>query len=411
MEKTVFGIIGLGDRGCDILDTLSQMKDVEIRAICDFHEDRLARANSMLQKETGKKAQEVRDADELFAMDAIEAVIIATSWDSHIPLALKAMRQGKYAAIEVGPAHNLDECWQLVRTSEETGVPCMMLENCCYGDKELAVLQMIRRGLFGEVTHVRGGYHHDMRWCTTHLYDNSGERAYENLHRNGDLYLTHELGPIMNYLGLNRGNRMVTLCSMASKARGMTEYYMNSDVGRAHPQNFAMGDVITTMIKCASGETILLTHDTCLDRTYSRGGHVQGTKGIWNEEMNAIHIDGRSEKEKWEPFEPYLAEFRHPLWRDKEKYTHWHHGGMDFLMLRALVHSVKEKTPPPIDVYDAATMMAISVLTEQSIAMGSQPVQIPDFTGGRWLRARNEKPSRFALDAFYPELFDGQWEL
>ena len=413
-EKTRIGIIGLNGRGRgDLLDTLLIMKDVEVCGLCDLRQDRLDRANAMVEKACGHRVPAFTDADEFLAMPDMEGVVIATSWDSHIPLAVKTMRAGKRPGIEVGPAQNLEDCWALVRTSEETGVPCMILENCDYGERELAILQAIRKGLFGEITHVEGGYKHDMRGLADDLLKEGSERAMENLRRNGDMYPSHELGPIMNWLNVNRGNRMLTLTSMASKAVGLTERYMSLEGAERQPLRFRMGDVITTMIKCAGGETILLTHDTFGARPYSRGNLVRGTRGLWSEDMASVYIEGRSEPEKWEKEEKYLLEFRHPFWKKKDFYYKncYHHGGMDVLTLSAFAYSVRTQTPPPIDVYDAATMCAVPVLSEQSIALGSMPVPVPDFTSGRWICPKPQHKSIFSLDEFHWDLLEREdWD-
>ena len=216
------------------------------------------------------------------------------------------------------------------------------------------------------------------------------------LHRNGELYPTHELGPIAEYLNINRGNRMVSLCAMSSKAAGLhawlQEHRPDSELVNAQVNQ---GDIVTTMISCANGETILLTHDCTLPRPYSRGGRIQGTKGIWMEDNRSIYIDGRSPVDpgywthRWEKDEAYMEEYKHPLWQAYEEFgLRGGHGGMDYLVLRAFVESVQKDECPPIDTYDTASWMAITALTEQSIAMGGAPVPVPDFTEGRWLQKR-----------------------
>ena len=417
MEKVVLAMIGLGGRGRgDLLDTLADMKDVHVAVICDKNPATFEPANALLEKKAGYRAETTTEADEVFARADVQGVVIATSWNSHVPLAIAAMRAGKYAAFEVGPAQNLQMCWDLIRAHEETGVPCMMMENCDYGEKELALLRMIREGVFGEITYVSGGYHHDLRGMVKDLkcLDGGGrERAWQNLRRCGDLYPDHELGPIMNYLNINRGNRMVSLTTMATKARGLTAAYRQTEEGKDDPREFKMGDVVTTMIQCANGEVIVLQHDTCTPQPYSRGGRVQGTKGIWNADMHSIHLEGITAQDKWDSDEPYLLKYRHPFWNDKQKYLdlEYHHGGMDMMLLRSFVHSIRHGENTVIDAYDSATMLAVPVLTEESIQHGSAPVAIPDFTAGRWIDRPLAPPSMFSLDAFYPECFPDGWTI
>lgn len=338
--------------------------------------------------------------------DDVDCVFVFSSWETHIEQTIEALDCGKRVAMEVGGSQSVEECWRLVRKSEETGIPVMMLENCCYGENELNLLNMIRKGLFGTIVHCEGAYAHDLRDEVGNGDVNRHYRQYHFLHRNGELYPTHELGPIATYLNLNRGNRMVSLVSMASKACGLHEWLKENRADNPALQSAQVneGDIVTTLIKCANGETILLKHDCTLPRPYSRGGVVRGTKGIWQEDNHGIYIDGRSphDPSDWmhhfEDDAPYMKEYEHPIW------TAYHeigerggHGGMDFLVLRAFVESVQRNEQPPIDVYDAAAWMAITPLSEESIARGSIPVAVPDFTNGKWLLPRENATGTYAL--------------
>ena len=408
------GVIGLGFRGIPQLQLLLTMPDVEIAAVCDVYEDRVQKAQQLVETARGARPFGTTDYREVNAREDVEAVVIMTSWTTHALIAVDAMKRGKIPGLEVGGASSLDECWQLVRTSEETGVPLMLLENCCYNDTEMALLNMVRQGVFGELIHCRGGYMHDLR-------DEVGEgditrhyRQQNFLRRNGELYPTHELGPIATYLNLNRGNRMLSLVSMASKARGEHEW-LKAHRGDSPLANatFAEGDVVTTMIRCAGGETIVLTHDCTLPRPYSRGGYVQGTRGVWQEDNQGIYLEGLTPVDPkdwmhpWEPDKKYMAQYEHPLWKAYREFgLRGGHGGMDYLVLRAFIESIQEGRPFPIDVYDAASWMAITCLSEQSIAMGSMPVPIPDFTDGRWISPRPRPGDMYSLDAVYPEAFE-----
>lgn len=407
MTKLPVGFIGLNGRGRGLLNQVLAMDDIDVKVICDKVPERLELAKKACE-DAGKPADATLIDEEVAARSDIEAVIIPSSWNDHIPLAVMAMRSGKYAAIEVGPAQSVDQCFDLVRTYEATKVPCMLLENCCYGEAEMTVLNMIKKGLFGEVVHCAGGYQHDLRILGSQ-YDEGKERAYHYMHRNAELYPTHELGPIMSFLNINRGNRMLSLTATASKARGLKEY-VRKNLPADHPlQNmeWRLGDIVTTVIKCAGGETIQLTHDTTLPRPYSRGGRVDGTQGIWMEDKNAAYIEGRREGESWEPFENFKAEYGHPLWKAYySEGVRGGHGGMDYLVLRAFLHAVRRQIAPPIDAYDTAAMMSISCLSEKSILLGSMPVEIPDFTNGRWIKREPAPDSIFALDKVNEALFE-----
>ena len=332
-------------------DTLLQMPDVEIVAVCDVYDDRVQKGQDLVFEKRGVRPDGETDYKKVLARPDIDAICVFTSWETHIDICVQAMRAGKKVATEVGGANSVDECWKLVRAKEETGIECMMLENCCYGKEEMTLLNMIRQGVFGTIA---------------------------------------------KYLNINRGNRMVSLCAMSSKAAGLhawlQEHRPDSELVNAQVNQ---GDIVTTMISCANGETILLTHDCTLPRPYSRGGRIQGTKGIWMEDNRSIYIDGRSPVDpgywthRWEKDEAYMEEYKHPLWQAYEEFgLRGGHGGMDYLVLRAFVESVQKDECPPIDTYDTASWMAITALTEQSIAMGGAPVPVPDFTEGRWLQKR-----------------------
>ena len=293
----------------------------------------------------------------------------------------------------------------MVRTSEDTGVPVMLLENCCYGETELTLQNMIRKGVFGTIVHCAGAYSHDLRDEIGNGDMNRHYRQAHFMHRNGELYPTHELGPIANYLNINRGNRMLSLTSMASKACGMHEWLEKHRPDSPLAKSvFNEGDVVTTLIKCAGGETIQLTHDCTLPRPYSRGGVIRGTKGMWMEDGRSIFLEGITPEDPtyWthraEPDKKYMEEYRHPLWREYREFgVRGNHDGMDYLVLRAFVESVQNQSEPPIDVYDAASWLSITCLTEASIATGSAPVAIPDFTAGRWCLPR-KNPARAPFD-------------
>ncbi len=289
----------------------------------------------------------------------------------------------------------------------------MIMENVCYRRDIMAVLNMVRQGLFGELLHCQGGYQHDLR----HVKFNDGKNPYgggvefgekgyseskwrtqHSVDRNGDLYPTHGLGPVSTMLDINRGNRMVYLTSTATQSRGLHNYIVDNG-GPDHPNanvEFKLGDVVTTVIKCDNGQTIMLSHDTNSPRPYSLNYRVQGTKGIWMVDNNSIYIEGMSpEAHKWEADETYMEKYDHPLWkRFEDQATGSGHGGMDFFILRAFVESLKRNVTPPIDVYDAVSMSVICPLSEKSIRLNSTSVKIPDFTRGRW---KNNQPI-FGLD-------------
>ncbi len=403
-DKLKIGVIGLGGRGSGLLSAVILPRaEIEVAAVCDLYEDRRQNAAAMVKKERGTEPLCTADYREVLAVPGLDAVVISSSWADHVHIAIAAMKAGIYAATEVGGAYSLDECWELVRTYEETGVPCMMLENCCYGRDELMVLNMVKQGLFGEIVHCQGGYRHDLRDEVSFGRENRHYRLVNYQNRNCENYPTHELGPIAKVLNINRGNRMLTLNSVASKAAGLHTYLMREkgpeyDLSSCH---FTQGDVVTTIIKCAHGETITLTLDTTLPRPYSRAFHVQGTKGMFMEDNRTVFLDGVHNKfdfrwkDQWNNVEEFREQYDHPIWKQYlEEGIVGGHDGMDWLVMGAYFDAVKRGVQTPIDVYDMAAWMSITPLSEASIAMGGAPVAIPDFTNGRWI-SREPAPEGF----------------
>lgn len=406
------GIVGLGSRSGDYFNLLLEMDDIVIDSVCDVYQDRVEQAQDRIEKARGYRPMGTLDYHEVTAMEGTEAVLIISSWQTHIPVAVDAIRHGKIPGMEVGGATSLDECWLLVRESERCNVPVMLLENCCYNREEMALLNMIRQGVFGEMVHCRGGYQHDLREEIGMGDVNRHYRLDNFMNRNAELYPTHELGPIACYLRLNRGNRMTKLVSMSSKAVGEHAWLQEHRPDAPHANaKFNEGDVVTTMISCANGETIMLTHDCTLARPYSRGGYVQGTRGVWAEDGRLIYLEGSTQPTEhgahvFESDKAYMDKYMHPLWKDYNEFGLKNgHGGMDYLVLRAFIECVQEHKPFPIDVYDAAAWMSITCLSEESIALGSAPVAIPDFTSGKWMKREKRPADIFSLDEVYPDVF------
>jgi len=322
------------------------------------------------------------------------------------------MEAGKYAGVEVSAATTLAECWDLVNTFEKTGVPAMILENVCYRRDVMAVLNMVRQDVFGEILHARCGYRHSLLDVKFDPGVSFGEgshgearwRTQHSLHRNADLYPTHGVGPIATMLNINRGNNFLTLTSHATKSRGLNNYIVNHpEGGPGHPNaklKWALGDVITSTINTANGETIIVTHDTNLPKPYSLDFEVQGTKGLTEFDMHTkrIYVEGTGKHDEWDKMDDWLIKYDHPLWKKYGEYAEGSgHGGMDFFVDHAFVETVKRRAQPPLDVYDAAAWSAITPLSERSIAEGNAPQHFPDFTRGKWIK---RKPV-FALNDDY----------
>lgn len=408
MKKEVnIGFIGISGRGSSMLDLLLQVEGVRVPAVCDKVVERAENGIEIVNKRTGNAypVHAYIDYKELLKNEKLDAVMICTTWITHARIAIDAMRAGCNVAFEVGGASSIEECWQLVRTSEDTGKFCMLLENCCYDRNEMALFNMIKMGLFGEITHMEGGYRHDLREEICMGRENIHGRLFNFMHRNGELYPTHQLGPISKALGINRGNRFLTLVSMSSKSRGLNEWIKSRKGEDYDIANYAFnqGDVTTTIIKCANGETITLTHDCSTPRPYSRNYVIEGTKGIYSEndgECGGLYLDSFSDGEpRWREFKDYREKYEHPLWQAYEKGgIKAGHGGMDYLVLSAFVESLLLEAKPPIDVYDTASWMAITCLSEQSAAMGGMPVPVPDFTNGMWIDREPYRKGTYCLE-------------
>ena len=412
MGKVVkLGMIGLGARAETLLATLDALRsqDIEVTAICDVLPSRIERILEIQASRNAVKPAAYTDYRDLIASDDVDAVLVPTSWNSHLKIAEDAMAKGKYVGIEVGGASSVDELWHLVHAAESTGVSCMMLENCCYGRNELMALNFVRKGMFGELIHCSCGYEHDLSEMAR--MDNRVEREAHNYRRCGDLYPTHGIGPIAKILRINRGNRFVSLTSTASKGRGFMLEAERNGRGQVF---YNQGDIVTTVIKCANGETITMTHGVSLPRPYSRDCRVQGTKGIWLEDAKGIYIEGISPKfekldvagnpyttHQWTPIADMYEEYDHPIWKKFRDDIIGGHGGMDALTLQAFCEAVRNRTAPPIDVYDCAAWMCLTCLSEDSIACGSMPVAIPDFTNGKWIYEQNVTTGKWSLDDIF----------
>ncbi len=400
------GLIGVGLRGTNHLENLLLRKDTLVTAICDLDPARIDLCLNLISKSAAEKpkvfGKNELDYKNLLDLKEVDAVIISTPWTWHAKMAKDAMLAGKYTGLEVSAASTLDECWDLVNTHEKTGTHLMILENVNYRRDIMAVLNMVRQDVFGELIHFRCGYQHDLRFVKF----NDGKTAYgrgaefgekgiseakwrtqHSIAQNADVYPTHGLGPVAVMNNINRGNRFLSLTSHATKSRGLHNYVVEVG-GKDHPNtqvNFKLGDVITSTINTSKGETILITHDTNLPRPYSLGFRVQGTKGLWENDGDRIFVEGRSPGHDWEPDAEWLKKYDHPLWKKYGTFAEGSgHGGMDFFVLQAFVESAKEKMAPPMDVYDAAAWSAVTPLSEASIANNNAPQDFPDFTRGLW---------------------------
>lgn len=417
------GLIGAGSRSQEHVRNIMFLGGT-ITAICDIQDRSIQRTKKLISDNGGKEPKVYtghdRAFEEMLEKEQFDAVIICSPWEWHVPMSLASMKAGvKYVGVEVSAANTLEECWDLVNVSEQTGSQLMIMENVCYRPDVMSVINMVRTDLFGELLHCRAGYEHDLRDVKFNDGNNYnykkggplyfGEQAFaeaqwrtqHSIYRNGDLYPTHGVGPVAVYLDINRGNRFLSLSAMGTQSAGLHKFIVDNG-GPNHPYakiKFNCGDIVTSMIKCANGQTVIITHDTNSPRPYSLGFRVQGTEGLWYDDGNTIYVEGKSQPHRWDDSQKWIDEYDHKLWREnREKAKNAGHGGMDFVMMTDFFDAIKNNKPVPLDAYDAAAWSAISALSESSIAQGGALVDFPDFTRGQWIK---RKPS-FALDDKFP---------
>jgi predicted dehydrogenase len=404
-EVTSLGFIGVGHRGLHLLALALKHEGVVVKAVCDINPAAIQASRKILGQH-GQTQTEYYEYDEfaykkLLERDDIDGVIIATPWDWHVPMSLDALKADKYVGLEVPATMTLEECWQLVDACEKSGGgKLMFLENCCYDRECMAVLRMLRDGLFGTPLHATCGYRHSA-WGSSNwlkpveLNDKSAHFMKYAASRNADQYPTHGIGPVAHWFGINCGNRFASLNSVSTRSASINEYVgRHPNGGAKHPnatRKFEQGDVVTTVVKTIKGETIVITYDNYLPRPYSRDYSLQGTGGIWSGSYQArgIYIEGKSPSpHQWEKeaaYDAYFSKFDHPMWRQEgSKAASAGHGGIDYFTIKQYVECVRTNAQPPIDVYDAVTWSAIIPLSEESIRNGGAAQEFPDFTRGKW---------------------------
>jgi hypothetical protein len=391
IELVRIGYVGVGGMGSAHVNNLLKIPGCRITAVCDINPERTAWAAKAItaagHPEPAIYTRGPRDFERLCAEEDLDLVYNATPWEWHVPICLAAMKHGKHAAVEVPAAMTVEDCWALVEAAEKSKRHCVMMENCNYGRMEMLAFHLVRRGLLGEILHAEGGYLHDLREIK---FSKSGEglwrRAWSSK-LNGNLYPTHGLGPVANCMDINRGDRFDYLVSMSGPSRGLQNWaadHLPPDAPE-RKEKFVLGDVNVTLVKTANGRTIYVNHDTNLPRPYSRIHIVQGTKGLFQGYPDRVYVEGRSRPHRWDQASDYLQEFDHPLWKDiAERAAGAGHGGMDYMEDYRLIKCLREGLPTDMNVYDAAALSSLVGLTVQSVARRSRPVDVPDFTRGRW---------------------------
>lgn len=392
--------VGLGMRGSEALRRFMYQEGVEVVALCDINKDFVKKAQKILSENNKKPALEYFDGPDDWKkaceLKNVDLVYICTPWGLHTPMAVYAMEHGKHVATEVPAATSVNECWQLVNTAEKTRRHCMMLENCCYDFFEMATLNMVQKGLFGEIVHVEGAYIHDLRYLN---FETPAKGGYQDMWRlklsenhTGNPYPTHGLGPVCQVLNIHRGDKMNTLVSMSTNQFGMTEYAKKKygEDADSAKINYELGDMNTTLIRTEKGKTIMIQHDVTNPRPYNRIHMISGTKGFAQKyPVQGIALDPKAHNFLSQvEMDSLLNVYEHPIVREVGELAKkvGGHGGMDFIMDYRLIYCLRNGLPLDEDVYDAAEWSCLTELTELSVRNGSVPIEVPDFTRGDWNR-------------------------
>lgn len=391
IEVVRIGFVGVGLQGGAHVRNFLRIDGVEIVAIAEIDEARAEEVASWISSEKKERPTLYTNGETDFMrmceQEDLDLVFTATPWEWHVPVCLAAMENDKHAATEVPAAYTVEDCWKLVEWAEKYEKHCVMMENCNYDRPEMMVFNLVRKGLLGELVHAECGYLHDLREIKFEDRNEGLWRRAHAMYRDGNFYPTHGLGPVANVMNINRGDQLDYVVSMSTPSRGL-ENWAKSHYPEDHlkrKETFVQGDVNTTMIKTVQGKTIFVSHDTNLPRPYSRIHMVQGTKGIFQGYPNRIYVEGVSPDHTWEDWMEWRDEFDHPIWHKLEEESEGSgHGGMDFIEDYQLIKALREGRPTDMNVYDAAVLSVVSPLTEWSVANRSRPIDVPDFTRGRW---------------------------
>jgi hypothetical protein len=400
MERIRVAVIGL-HRGMTHVKCCLNIEFADIVAVCDLRDDRAKEAADACEKQRGKRPAVYSGTENIWEQmvdrDDIDAVYIATPWNWHVSMALRSMEHGKHAFVEVAAAVTVDDCWRLVNTSERTQRHCAMLENCCYGENELFVLNLAREGVFGELNHAEAAYIHDLRQTLFSLGGEGDWRRDYHEQYNGNLYPTHGLGPVAQTLQVGRGDQFKFLVSMSSPEFSLTKHRdeHKPNGGRHAGEKYICGDMNTSIIKTELGRTIMVQHDVVSPRPYSRINATSGSEATFFDYPPRLAINDPKSfglnspgSHAWlddKDMEIMRQKFTHPLWQKlEERAKGGGHGGMDFVMNWRLLDSIRQGITPDSVVYDAAAWSCIIETSIRSVAAGSAPVVIPDFTRGLW---------------------------
>tara|TARA_B100001540_G_scaffold130125_2_gene115961 strand:+ start:2016 stop:3404 length:1389 start_codon:yes stop_codon:yes gene_type:complete len=403
IKKVRIGVIGLGNRGSVLIEMLQYLVNkqyAQIIAVSDITKEKTEKAKNTISKWQKASIYCYNKSEEswreMVKREDIDLVIIATPWRMHTPMSLFSMEKGKHVACEVPIAYTLEDCWKLIKTAETTRRHCIMIENCCYNQEELWILNMIQEGIFGDITHTEGAYLHDLRaLLLDENYYQDQWRLKQHAIRNGNFYTTHALGPICHYLGIGRGDNFCHLTSMSSRELNLS---LAAKQAKHKIQKYKCGDINNTIIKTKKGKTILLQFDVHTGRPYSRINKIIGTNAMHEGYPSRLYIDSKQPKSwghNWlnkKDYKKYRKKYQHPIIKKLETISQEFkqgHGGMDFIMIYRLIRCLNLGLPLDINIYDSVMWSAITPLSELSANNKSQTIDIPDFTNGKWKEKEN----------------------
>ncbi|WP_286745622.1 Gfo/Idh/MocA family oxidoreductase [Roseivirga sp. UBA1976] len=406
LDRVRIALIGVGARGSGHARDFASLEGTEIVAISDLYEDWAQRsADRCKEAGNGQRHQDIKlyhgsenGWKQMLEEVKPDAVIISTNWVNHAPMAIESMKKGAHAFVEVPMATTIEDMWAIVDTSEATGKHCMMMENVNYGRDELMFLNMCRQGLIGDILHGEASYIHELRFQMEEQERGTGSwRTHHYANRNGNLYPTHGLGPVAQYMNLARtDDNFGTMVSYSTPAMGRAKY-AKANYAADHKWNqleYKGGDLNTSIIKTELGRTIMVQWDETSPRPYSRLNLIQGTLGTLAGFPTRVALEGGVEgltdnHHQWAQGREALAalyeRYDHPLYKKLNESTkNSGHGGMDGIMRYRIVECLRTGTPLDQNVYEGCFWSAVGPLSEKSVAEGGMPQAFPDFTRGGW---------------------------
>ncbi len=406
LNQVKVAFIGVGARGTGHAKQFSTIGGTEVVGICDLYEDLAERSKKICEAADNQRHKNIQlyhggenDWIRMIKETSPDAVFISTNWDNHSLMAIKAMELGSHAFVEVPMATNLTDLWRIVDTSEKTRKHCMMMENVNYGRDELMFLNMCRKGIIGDFLHAEAAYIHELRFQMDEEERGTGSwRTHHYAKSKGNLYPTHGLGPVAQYMNLARGDdNFQSLISYSTPALGR-KLYARKNYSSNHKWNklqYNNGDLNTSIIKTSLGRTILVQWDETSPRPYSRHNLIQGTKGTLAGFPTRVALEGgvigiTNNHHSWvqgENLERLYEKYDHPLYKrvGDEAKKMGGHGGMDFIMRFRIVECLLKGKPLDQNIYEGCFWSAVTPLSANSVKNEGAPQDFPDFTRGKWI--------------------------